>query len=172
MTLFKFEHQVKRYQQRVYGFAYHYLGSREEAEDVTQEVFIRFWNNRADIDEAQPLGWLLRVTRNAAVDAIRRRNTYRRNVSTNSEMLDYAEGHTASPARDAEDADFRKHLEVALDQMEEPYRSIVILREIQDLKYQEISETLELPLTTVKVYLHRGRKMLRQQLHEVLRRDN
>lgn len=172
MTLYNFEHQVKRYQQRVYGFAYHYLGSREEAEDVTQEVFLRFWNNRAEIDQEQPLGWLLRVTRNAAVDAIRRRNTYRRTVSTNSEMLDYAEGTTVSPERNAEDSDFRRHLENALDQLDEPFRSLVILREIQDLKYQEISETLELPLTTVKVYLHRARKMLRHQLHEVLQREN
>ena len=168
MTLNQFEAQVRRYQHRIYGFAFHYLGSREEAEDVTQEVFIRFWKFRDQIDEEQPLGWLLRVTRNASVDAIRRRKTYRNAVAVNSEILDFAEGAEPSPAVSAESSDFRAHLETALDAMSEPYRSIVILREMQEMQYQEICDALELPLTTVKVYLHRARKMLRKQLQEVM----
>ena len=88
VTLFEFEHQVKQHKDRVYGSAFHYLGTAEEAEDVTQEVFIRFWQHRTSIDEKQPIGWLLRVTRNAAIDAIRKRKTYQRNVSVDSEMIE------------------------------------------------------------------------------------
>ena len=172
MTVFQFEQQLNRYQNRVFGFAFHYLGNREEAEDVTQEVFIRFWKHRETIDEDQPLGWLLRVTRNASVDAIRRRKTYQRTVSVNSELLDYAHGSNPLPDDNAESSDFRQHLQQAVEELNEPYRSIVILRELQELKYQEISDALDLPLTTVKVYLHRARKMLRNQLHEVLQREN
>ncbi len=172
MTVIQFENQIERYKNRVYGFAFHYLGNREEAEDVTQEVFIRLWKHRDNIDEEQPLGWLLRVTRNASVDAIRRRNTYHRTVSVNSELLEYAHGSNPLPDIETESSDFRQHLMDALEKLSEPYRSIVILREIQELKYQEISESLELPLTTVKVYLHRARKMLRNQLHEVWQREN
>ena len=172
MTVYQFEQQLQRYQNRIYGFAFHYLGNREEAEDVTQEVFIRFWKHRETIDEEKPLGWLLRVTRNASVDAIRRRKTYHRTVSVNSELLDYAHGSNPLPDTNAESSDFREHLQRALEELAEPYRSIVILREIQELKYQEIAEALDLPLTTVKVYLHRARKMLRNQLHEVLQREN
>ena len=163
---------MRRYQNRVFGFAFHYLGNREEAEDVTQEVFIRLWKHRANIDEEQPLGWLLRVTRNASVDAIRRRKTYQRTVSVNTELVDFARGSQPLPDTNAESSDFRQHLLDAVEQLAEPYRSIVILREIQELKYQEISDSLELPLSTVKVYLHRARKMLRNQLHEVLQREN
>ena len=172
MTLFEFEHQVKLHKDRVYGFAFHYLGTAEEAEDVTQEVFIRFWQNRAAIDEIQPIGWLLRVTRNAAIDAIRKRKTYRKNVSVDSEMLEHAREDRLSPAEDAEYADFRSHLKRALDTLAEPYRSIVIMREIEELKYNEIGEALDLPLNTVKVYLHRARKMLRDQLKEVYHREH
>ena len=171
MTLNQFETQVQRHQQRIYGFALHYLGNREEAEDVTQEVFLRFWKFREQIDEEQPLGWLLRVTRNASVDAIRRRKTYRNTVSVNSDIVDFAEGAMPSPVRIAESSDFRAHLDTALSNLAEPYRSIVILREIQELQYQEICDALELPLTTVKVYLHRARKMLRNQLKEVMHRE-
>ena len=171
MTLFEFEQQLKKYKDRIYGFAFHYLGSSEEAEDVTQEVFIRFWQHRADIDEKQPIGWLLRVTRNASIDAIRRRNTYRNNVSTDSEMVLDARESALSPEQDAEHSDFRLHLERALENLAEPYRSIVILREIQEMKYNEICDTLQLPLNTVKVYLHRARKMLRDELKEVYHRE-
>ena len=172
MTLFEFEHQVKLHKDRVYGFAFHYLGNREEAEDVTQEVFIRLWKHRENIDEEKPLGWLLRVTRNASVDAIRRRKTYQNSVSVNTELLDFAQGQNPLPDSDAEASDFRQHLLKAVEELAEPYRSIVILREIQELKYQEICDSLDLPLSTVKVYLHRARKILRNQLQEVLQREN
>ncbi|MEM8488440.1 MAG: sigma factor-like helix-turn-helix DNA-binding protein, partial [Bacteroidota bacterium] len=66
----------------------------------------------------------------------------------------------------------RSHLLKAVETLAEPYRSIVILREIQELRYQEICEALDLPLSTVKVYLHRARKTLRTQLQEVLQREN
>lgn len=163
---------MHRYQNRVYGFAYHYLGNREEAEDVTQEVFIRLWKHRENIDEEQPLGWLLRVTRNASVDAIRRRKTYTNAVSVNTELLDFAHGADPLPDTNTEQSDFRSHLLKAVETLTEPYRSIVILREIQELRYQEICEALDLPLSTVKVYLHRARKTLRNQLQEVLQREN
>ena len=58
-----------------------------------------------------------------------------------------------------------------MSRIAEPYRSIVILREVQELKYEEISGAMNLPLNTVKVYLHRGRKMLREQLSEVMHRE-
>lgn len=171
MTTNQFEQQMHRYKNRVYGFAFHYLGNREEAEDVTQEVFIRLWKHRETIDEEQPLGWLLRVTRNASVDAIRRRKTYTRNISVDSELLTFAQADTTTPDNVAESADFQSLLKKEIDKLAEPYRSIVILRELQELKYQEICSTLDLPLSTVKVYLHRARKMLRKQLKEVMHRE-
>lgn len=167
----QFEQHVHQYQHRVFGFAYHFLGDREEAEDVTQEVFLRFWNHRTEVDGGQPIGWLLRVARNASVDALRRRSTYRRAVTGDQDLVDRARGDAPGPARDAENSNFRALLEQALDQLAEPYRSLVILRELQDLTYQDIADTLELPLTTVKVYLHRARQMLRNQLAEVMHRE-
>ncbi|MEM7356051.1 MAG: sigma-70 family RNA polymerase sigma factor, partial [Acidobacteriota bacterium] len=62
---------------------------------------------------------------------------------------------------------FRRHLKQALEQLKDPMKSIVILREVQGLKYQEIAQVLDIPLATVRVYLHRGRRRLRQQLKEV-----
>ncbi len=62
-------------------------------------------------------------------------------------------------------------MQAALGEIREPYRSIVVLREIEDLKYEEIAAALELPLNTIKVYLHRGRRMLRQRLREFVKHE-
>lgn len=163
-----FEQDVREYQDRVYGFACYFLKDDTAAKDVTQDVFIKFWEHYEDIDRDRAIGWLMRVTRNACIDLIRKRKTRRKSVTVNSENLDRAESIQPSPHAEAESSDFEAHLNDALDNINEPYRSVVVLREIQDLKYKEIAEALDMPINTVKVYIHRGRKKLRTQLAEVL----
>lgn len=163
-----FEQQVRQYQDRVFGFACYFLKNEAAAKDVTQDVFIKYWENYDDIDQDRAIGWLLRVTKNACIDVLRKRKTRRKSVTVDSESLDRAESVTPSPHADAESSDFQSHLDQALDEVDEPYRSVIVLREIQDLKYKEIAEALDMPINTVKVYIHRGRKKLRKQLEEVL----
>ncbi len=163
-----FEQQVRQYQNRVFGFAQYFMKDREAAQDVTQDVLIRFWEHHSEVDDDRTLGWLLRVTRNACIDALRKRKTRRNAVTVNTDGLDRATSPRTSPADAAEASDFRSHLEEALDEVDEPYRSVIILREIQNLKYREISDALNMPMNTVKVYVHRGRKKLRKQLAEVI----
>jgi RNA polymerase sigma-70 factor (ECF subfamily) len=150
----------------VYGFAYHYLNSSESAADVTQDVFVRLWNNRDSIDEYRLIAWLLRVTRNACIDAIRREKAYAKRVETSTEILMDKADREPLPDAQAGSAIFQEHLRKALETLGEPHRSIVVLREIQEYKYEEISDVLDLPLNTVKVYLHRARKSLRKELNE------
>jgi RNA polymerase sigma-70 factor (ECF subfamily) len=166
-----FEQQVRQYQDRVFGFAQYFMKNREAAQDVTQDVLIRFWEHHEDVDEDRALGWLLRVTRNACIDALRKRKTRRNAVTVDTEGLDRATSTRTAPDAEAEAADFRDHLEEALDHVDEPYRSVIILREIQNLKYREISEALDMPMNTVKVYVHRGRKKLRKQLAELIEHE-
>ena len=156
------------YQDRVYRLARYSVGNREEAQDITQEVLVRLWRNLDRVDTASVWPWLVRVTRNAAIDSLRRRGSYRAVVAEDPE--DAAALRQASarpgPERETETADFRRHLEDALREVAEPYRSIVILREIEQLQYEEIATAMGMPLNTVKVYLHRGRRMLRTKLRE------
>ena len=159
-----FEHDVHQYQERIYGFAVSYLKDRSAAQDVTQDVLITFWEHYDEVEEDRTLSWLLRVTRNACIDALRKRSTRRNAVKVDTEGLRHARSAERSPAEDAEASDFRSRIEAALDEIDEPYRSVIILREIQNLKYKEISEALDMPMGTVKAYVHRGRKKLRHQL--------
>jgi RNA polymerase sigma-70 factor (ECF subfamily) len=163
-----FEKQVHQYQDRIYGFACYFLKDQTVAQDITQDVFIKFWEHYDDIDRDRALGWLLKVTRNACIDQIRKRKTRRKSVTVDSENLNRAESQGPSPLAETQASDFDEHLNAALDNIDEPYRSVVVLREVQDLKYKEIAEALDMPLNTVKVYIHRGRKKLRNQLAEVL----
>lgn len=171
VNLLQYERQVHRHQDRVYGFARYLLGDPEEARDVTQEVLLRLWHHREAVEEDRLTGWLLRVTRNACIDALRKRRTYQDLVRADAERVGQAASRTPDPEAATEAALFREALERALRQLPEPQRSIVILREIQDCTYEQISEALALPLNTVKVYLHRARKALRNQLREEWHRE-
>lgn len=168
-----FEKLVREHQHRVFNFACYCVGNRDEAQDVTQEVLLKLWRN---LDKLEPAGvwpWLIRVTRNASIDALRKRGSYRAVVQEDpeGEATERMWSTTPGPDVSLERADFRQHLEAALGEVREPYRSIVVLREIENLKYDEIAAALELPLNTVKVYLHRGRRMLRQRLREFVKHE-
>ncbi len=162
-----FQALVERYRDRIFGFALYSLGRREDAEDVTQEVLIRMWKHRHQLEENRLLGWLLKVARNACCDLVRRRGSRGRFESPADELtFETAASNAPGPWDKAEAAAFRRRLKAALDELPEPHKSIVILREIQGLKYDEIAAAVDKPLNTVKVYLHRGRKMLRDELRE------
>lgn len=163
-----FEKIADRHRDRIFTFACYHLGNRDDAEDVTQEVLVRLWKNLDSLEDAHIMPWVIHVTRNACIDALRRRRTYRALVTADPEgdAMTRVPSRGPAPSVAAETADLQAHLERALQDLTEPYRSIVILREIQDLRYEEIVDALGLPLNTVKVYLHRGRRKLREKLRE------
>jgi RNA polymerase sigma-70 factor (ECF subfamily) len=88
-------------------------------------------------------------------------------VSDDEAGMERVAADSQSPDQWTEQQIVEEHLQTALDSLSEPQRSIVILREIQGLKYDEICQALQLPMATVKVYLHRGRRTLRKQLSEI-----
>ncbi len=164
-----FEAAVETHQRRIYTFARYYLGKPEEADDITQEVLLRLWNHRHDLDDRQLGAWLLRVTRNACYDLLRKRRSSAKVFSSEpeEEVAETEPAQDPGPHAQAEASGFRGHLRDALEELGEPFKSVIILREIQGFKYQEIADALEMPLSSVRVNLHRGRKKLRERLREV-----
>jgi RNA polymerase sigma-70 factor (ECF subfamily) len=166
-----FETTAERYRRRVFTFARSLLSNREEAEEVTQDVLLRLWRHQRQVDEERLGSWLLRVTRNACYDLLRRRRSFQIAAGPPGDDEEAAEVASAEPDPEArvQTADFRRRLQEALDEIGEPYRTVVVLREVQGLAHREISEALGVPEATVRVHLHRGRQRLRDILREEYR---
>ncbi|HEX7180566.1 MAG TPA: sigma-70 family RNA polymerase sigma factor [Thermoanaerobaculia bacterium] len=168
-----FETTAERYQRRIYSFARYLLSDAEEAEDVTQEVLLRLWRHQRGLDEERLGTWLLRVTRNACYDLLRRRRSAV--ALATRESLDADEAREVpsaepDPESRAQTSDFRRSLVRALSGLGEPDKSIVLLREVHGVSHREIGEALGMPEVTVRVHLHRARRKLREQLREVYER--
>jgi len=162
-----FEAAVERHQRAVFTFAAYFLGDRTDAEDVTQEVLVRLWRNPRLLSSARLGGWMLRVTRNACCDVLRQRRSRGRLtvVGVGAEEATVVDARP-DPEVTARASELGQRLRSALAGLHEPQRSVVILREIQGLSYREIGDVLDLPLSTVRVTLHRARRRLREQLRE------
>ena len=162
------EKTIESHKHQVFTFAYRFLDDRAEAEDVTQEVLVRLWKHHATLDPSRVKAWLIRVTRNACLDVTRKRKRRRAlgdrgNYENAIEVVASEEPHPESALVLSE---VGKQVKAALDDLAEPYKTVVVLREIQGMTYDEVSQALEMPLNTVKVYLHRGRRKLRDALRE------
>jgi RNA polymerase sigma factor (sigma-70 family) len=160
------EETIESHKHRIFTFAYRFLGDQAEAEDVTQEVLVRLWNHHATLDPGRVTAWLIRVTRNACLDVTRKRTRHRAlgHREGYEQAVDNAVSEDANPESALVLSEAGRQVKRALDELAEPYKTVVVLREIQGMTYEEVSQALEMPLNTVKVYLHRGRRKLRETL--------
>jgi RNA polymerase sigma-70 factor (ECF subfamily) len=133
---------------------------------VTQEVLVRLWRRGHEVLPEKIGPWLIRVTRNACIDVMRRRKGGSQ-VAIDDEAGIEIHEPAPGPERLAHASQLGGRILQALETLTEPGRSVVILREIQGLSYQEIGEALEMPMSSVRVTLHRGRRRLREELKEV-----
>jgi RNA polymerase sigma-70 factor (ECF subfamily) len=149
---------VRRYQDRVYRFVLRMIGSRDEALDLTQEVFIRAWQALPDWEpQAQFRTWLFRIAANAATDTLRRRKV----VEFVALDEDYdVPGTGVDPEVQLQTKQRLRALEAALERLPHEQREIVLLRELEDMSYGEISAALGVAEGTVKSRLARAREAL------------
>lgn len=156
----QYRQAINQYRQRIYSFAHYSLRAREDAEDVTQDVFIKLWQHWRQIDHDRLSAWLMRVAHNTVIDHVRKSRTVRQHVD------DYAEVElqeaNVSAAHELDRSALQRELQVAIKALDDPFRSIVILRDIQGLSYAEIEHILDMSASQVKVYLHRSRRKLRE----------
>lgn len=149
----------------MYRVAQSIVGERTMAEDVVQEALLRAWQHIDDYRGEAPIkNWLLRITHNCAISAVRRRKDELRDPTVMGETEQSAtavDTERTVTGRAAVDG-----LWAALDTLDPVSRSIVVLREIERLSYEEISEVLGLPLPTIKTRLFRARRTLSEELKE------
>jgi RNA polymerase sigma-70 factor, ECF subfamily len=170
---------MRRYNQRLYRLAVSVIGDASEAEDILQESYVRAFYAFASYAGAGSLGgWLARIVRNEAIDRLRARDSRRNHVEIEADLGEQsAEGETnvaddparAQPAHSdpqllAVNAELRRLLERAIQQLPEQFRSAFVLREVEGLSVEETAEYLGIPAATVKTRDHRARNLLRAYL--------
>jgi len=152
---------VKQQQDKLFSLAARLLGSSAEAEDVVQDVLVKLWEHLPRLESERVIPWLIQVTRNACMDQLRRRKVAHNYVTAT--INGESQVHSG-PADACKRNELGNQLTMALQELDEPYRSLVILRDVEGYAYREISQSLSLSESQVKVYLHRARQRLRQFL--------
>jgi RNA polymerase sigma-70 factor (ECF subfamily) len=160
---------VRQHWRKVFNIAYKFTGKHDEAEDLTQDVFLKIFKSLNTFDQrANFQTWLVSVSRNLCIDHYRsvrkERETIDRDVDA-GELTPAAV--TVSPVAALEQADRVALLKKALAQLPPTLRSAVLLRDIQELSYQEIADRLHLPEGTVKSRINRGRTELARQIRRL-----
>jgi len=154
---------VRQHADRVYRLAYRLSGNRSDAEDLTQETFVRVFRSLADYTPGTFEGWLHRITTNLFLDMVRRRQKIRFGALAEdaSERLATDE---PGPERAYEQNNLDPEIQQALDALPADFRAAVVLCDLEGLTYEEIALTLDIKVGTVRSRIHRGRVLLREAL--------
>ncbi len=163
-----------RYQRPVFSLIYRMVRDRESAEDLAQETFVRVFNN---IESYNPKfkfsSWIFKIATNLTIDALRRKElpTVSIDGSRYARTDDEIEASRVTVASDDENPEERleakelgEEIEGAIGQLRAEYRTAILLRHVEGRPYEEIAEIMEVPLGTVKTYIHRARMELRETL--------
>jgi len=165
------EELVKRHTRRVFNLCYRFTGNPAEAEDLSQEVFLRIYRTLPSYRAAEGAfpTWLSSVTRNLLVDHYRRTKRDRVTDSIEDAMPQLEEKHSTArtPDRLALASELSAQLQTALGRLSPELREAVILRDLQQLEYEEIRAVLQVPEGTVKSRINRGRIELARVLKEM-----
>ena len=165
---------VSRYQRPVFSFIFRMVRDRELAEDLAQDTFVRAFDNLDKYDPAYKFSsWLFKVGHNLTVDHIRRRelDTVSIHGAPDAVTSDQQEATSVTleseferPDELLEARELGASIEEAIERLRPEYRTAILLRHVEGYSYDEISEVMEIPLGTVKTYIHRARAELQDML--------
>jgi RNA polymerase sigma-70 factor, ECF subfamily len=164
---------VELFKDKVFQICYRMLGNHHEAEDIAQEAFIRaFINIHSFKQERKFSTWLYRIATNLCIDRLRKKKPdyyLDAEVSGTDGLTLYSQIPSTDrlPDTEVENMDLQDAIQKAISALPEKYRSVIVLKYVEELSLNEISEIMDLPLGTVKTRIHRGREALRKQLRNL-----
>ena len=164
-----YESLVERYQRFVFRVLWSRTGSsREDVEDLTQDTFVRAWERLDSYDPNRPFkAWIARIAANVAIDRhrgnLRRPSTVELTVAENAVVSE-----SPDPASATISDENRRNLLLTVKELPDHYREVIVLRFLEEQTYEEIAETLDLPLGSDKTRIFRGRELLKQRLDPAL----
>jgi len=160
---------VRQNWRKVFNVAYKFVGKHDEAEDLTQDIFLKIFKALGTFDRrANFQTWIVSISRNLCIDHYRSVRKERQTIAREVDSSDLQPASTErGPYAAAEHQDLREQLRLALGKLPVSLRSAVVLRDLQELSYQEIAVRLNLPEGTVKSRINRGRLELARQLRRM-----
>ena len=161
MSLKDFTHKILPIKDKLFRFSLRIVRNSAIAEDVVQEVFIKLWNKREELEQLHNVeAWCMKATRNLSIDKLRSKHS---KVGFIPEGYDVS-STAATPDRVTESNDTISRVKTMMEKLPEKQKMVMQLRDIEEMTYQEISDTLDMPMSQVKVYLFRARQQIRRQL--------
>lgn len=164
-----FEEIVKRYSNRLMNFAYRFVRNREEAEDIVQDTFLKVYQNRYAYKEIAKFStWIYTITANLAKTLLRkhrnRKMFFFSRLGPEDKDMDFP-SKDRQPQQTIEGKFNEREIQKAIVKLPEHFRTVIILRDIQELSYEEISNIINAPLGTVKSRINRARLKLQDELN-------
>lgn len=166
-----FAELINLYKQKIFTYAYRMVGNTQDAEDIAQETFLRVYRHLANYDPQRRFStWVYAIANNLCIDQLRRR---RPTVSLDQPLNDEGDlfleptATDGDPEHEVEQMELHQMVETAIASLPESYRSVIVLRHLQNLSYEEISRVLDLPLNTVKTRIFRAREALCKRLKDL-----
>lgn len=168
-----FEDVVIFYQHKIYQHCYRMLGNAHEAEDIGQETFIRAYVNIHSFDDNRKFStWLYRIATNLVIDRIRKRKPdyyLDAEIKGTDGLTMYSQlaADSRLPDEEVQGLELQDYMTRVIYELPPKYRSVIILRYLEEFSLKDISDILDIPLGTVKTRIHRGREALRKKLRHV-----
>lgn len=161
MTQQEFKTYILPIKNKLFRFSYNIVNDEVEAEDVVQEVFIKLWKQRDNMDQINNVeAWCMRVTRNLSIDKIRSKHHRTEGFQEGFDMKDDA----PSPYQETAGSDLFSKIKNLMQRLPEKQRMVMELRDIEGFSYQEVADALEISLDQVKVNIYRARLAMRKEL--------
>ncbi|MEM6525609.1 MAG: RNA polymerase sigma factor [Bacteroidota bacterium] len=163
MSLEAFKTKVLPVKDKLYRFALKLVKSEPEAQDVVQEVLIKVWDKRNEMDEVENLeAWCMRVTRNLSLDKLKSKHASK--TSGIEENFEISQGEKATPYRSTEMKDTMENIGNLISSLPDKQKQVIQLRDVEGFSYKEIGDIMAIDMNQVKVNLFRARKAVREKL--------
>jgi len=155
---------VLPYKDKLYRYALRIVGNQMSAEDIVQEVLVKVWQKRDQLDGIENKeAWCMTVTRNLALDSLRKKKVYLDDIDDHRDISD----KEMSPYRKVQSDDTMDIIKEAMNDLPEAQQHVIHLRDVEGYSYQEIADITGYSTDKVKVYLHRARISLRKKLTSI-----
>jgi RNA polymerase sigma-70 factor, ECF subfamily len=163
----KYEILIKRYKNDIFNYALYMMKNKMDADDITQEVLIKIWMNINNFNIKAAKSWIIKTTHNLCIDYLRRNQKVILRETTIEDKKNMPAAGTLTDTEVRVRKEFLKDkIKKGINNLPDNLKSVFILYELQGFKYKEISETLSMPLNSVKVFLLRARKQMQEELKE------